>query len=45
MNAYDFDHCIYAGDCTIDFYRYCLKKNTALLYSSYDYMLESTRYI
>ena len=31
MNAYDFDHCIYAGDCTIDFYRYCLKKNTALL--------------
>ena len=31
MNAYDFDHCIYAGDCTIDFYRYCLKKKTALL--------------
>ena len=31
MNAYDFDHCIYAGDCTIDFYRFCLKKKTALL--------------
>ena len=31
MNAYDFDHCIYAGDCTIDFYRYCLKHKTALL--------------
>jgi len=31
MNAYDFDHCIYAGDCTIDFYRFCLKKKPALL--------------
>ena len=31
MNAYDFDHCIYAGDCTIDFYRFCLKKNQSLL--------------
>ena len=31
MNAYDFDHCIYAGDCTIDFYRFCLKQKTSLL--------------
>ena len=31
MNAYDFDHCIYAGDCTIDFYRFCLKQKPALL--------------
>lgn len=31
MNAYDFDHCIYAGDCTIDFYRFCLKRKPALL--------------
>lgn len=31
MNAYDYDHCIYAGDCTIDFYRFCLKRKPALL--------------
>ena len=31
MNAFDFDHCIYAGDCTIDFYRFCLKKKPELL--------------
>ncbi len=32
MNAYDFDHCIYAGDCTIDFFRFCLKKKPKLLH-------------
>ena len=26
MNAYDFDKTIYDGDCTADFYKYCLKK-------------------
>lgn len=26
MNAYDFDGCIYAGDSTLDFFRYCLKR-------------------
>lgn len=31
MNAYDFDHCIYAGDSTIDFYRFCLRRQPALL--------------
>ena len=31
MNAYDFDHCIYAGDCTIDFYRFCLKQKPVIL--------------
>jgi len=31
MNAYDFDHCIYAGDCTIDFYRFCFKQKNSLL--------------
>lgn len=25
MNAYDFDKTIYDGDCTVDFYFYCLK--------------------
>ena len=32
MDAYDFDHCIYAGDCTIDFFRFCLKKKPKLLH-------------
>lgn len=31
MNAYDFDKCIYAGDSTLDFYFYCLKKHPGLL--------------
>lgn len=26
MNVYDFDKTIYDGDCTVDFYMYCLKK-------------------
>lgn len=31
MNVYDFDHTIYAGDCTIDFWCYCLKKYPIIL--------------
>ncbi len=31
MNAYDFDNCIYGGDCTIDFFRFCLSKKRALV--------------
>ena len=31
MNAYDFDQCIYAGDSTIDFFRFCLRRQRALL--------------
>lgn len=31
MNAYDFDQCIYGGDCTIDFFRFCLRRKPALL--------------
>lgn len=27
MNAYDFDGCIYAGDSTLDFFRFCLKRH------------------
>lgn len=26
MNVYDFDHTIYDGDCTLDFFFYCLAK-------------------
>lgn len=26
MNVYDFDKTIYDGDCTVNFYKYCLKK-------------------
>ena len=31
MNAYDFDKTIYAGDSTIDFYKFCIKRNPLLL--------------
>jgi putative flippase GtrA len=31
MNAYDFDQCIYAGDSTLDFHRFCLRRQPALL--------------
>ena len=30
MNAYDFDGCIYTGDCTLDFFRFCLKRQPRL---------------
>ena len=31
MNVYDFDNTIYAGDSTLDFYFYCLKKEPKIL--------------
>lgn len=31
MNIYDFDGTIYAGDSTVDFYRYCIKKRPQVL--------------
>lgn len=31
MNVYDFDKTIYAGDSTVDFYLYCLKKQPKLI--------------
>jgi len=32
INAYDFDKTIYDGDCTIDFYLFCLKKNKMIIF-------------
>ena len=31
MNAYDFDGTIYDGDSSVDFYKYCLKRNKKVL--------------
>ena len=31
MNVYDFDHTIYPGDSTVDFWRYCLKRYPRVL--------------
>jgi len=31
MNVYDFDKTIYDGDSTVDFYRFCVKRNPYLL--------------
>ncbi len=31
MNVYDFDKTIYDGDCTLDFYKYCLTRKPSLI--------------
>lgn len=31
MNVYDFDHTIYPGDSTLDFWRFCVKRRPAAL--------------
>lgn len=31
MNVYDFDGTIYAGDCTLDFWKFCVKNNPKVL--------------
>ena len=31
MNVYDFDGTIYAGDCTLDFWKFCAKNNPKVL--------------
>lgn len=33
MNVYDFDHTIYDGDCTLDFWKYCVKRDPIVLCS------------
>ena len=33
MNVYDFDHTIYDGDCTLDFYFFCIKRHSKVLLS------------
>ena len=33
MNAYDFDGTIYDGDSSVDFYKFCMKKNKKVLLS------------
>lgn len=32
FNVYDFDHTIYDGDCTVDFYLFCMKKKRQQFY-------------
>ena len=31
INGYDFDKTIYDGDSSVDFYKFCLKKNKKVL--------------
>lgn len=31
MNTYDFDQCIYDGNCTLDFFRFCLRRQLGLI--------------
>lgn len=43
LNIYDFDHTIYDGDCSLDFHKYCLRRQPALgmyiPYQSLHYLL------
>lgn len=32
MNVYDFDNTIYSGDCTLDFWKYCVRKYPKIWY-------------
>lgn len=34
INIYDFDHTIYDGDCTLDFYFFCLRNNPTIALSA-----------
>ncbi len=33
MNVYDFDNTIYKGDCTVDFWKHCIKKYPKTLFA------------
>ena len=35
MNIYDFDKTIYDGDSSIDFYKFCVKKNKLMILTSF----------
>lgn len=39
MNIYDFDKTIYDGDSSIDFYKFCLKRNKCLILYSFKVLL------
>ena len=45
MNVYDFDGTIYKGDCSVDFFVYCLKNNKIRLVSLVKALFSAARYI
>lgn len=44
INCYDFDGTIYDGDSSVDFYKYCLKKNKKVLLALPNQLLGCTLY-
>lgn len=45
MNVYDFDGTIYDGDSTLDFYKYCLKRNPRLSCFVFSQIVASIKYL
>lgn len=45
MNVYDFDGTIYNGDSTMDFYRYCLRRNPKLIYFVFPQIIGGMKYL
>ena len=45
MNIYDFDKTIYDGDSSIDFYKFCVKKNKLLILNSFKVLFYYFLYI
>ncbi len=47
INIYDFDHTIYDGDCTVDYYLFCIRHNPLLLkflpYQFFHFLLYALR--
>ena len=44
MNIYDFDHTIYAGDCTLDFWWFCVRKRPSVLVALPGALLTALRF-
>lgn len=44
MNVYDFDHTIYDGDSTLDFYKYCLKRKPIIIFYLFIQILGFLKY-
>jgi len=45
LEVFDFDHTIYDGDVTIDFYLYCLKRQPLLIYYFPEQILHLLKYV
>ena len=45
INLYDFDHTIYDGDCTLDFYIFCLKRSPHIAFAAFRPLITSILFV